>query len=103
MPLFTPPTSFESSSDHFFGRFKIEVGLSVVKVADHYVTMPYPWLGTLAPLTEGRDYFLGGRTYTVDSSVASALEADGYTTTPVEGEEPSGFGAGGFGEGGFGD
>lgn len=101
---FTPPTALEYSTDFFFGRFGVQVGLTVLKVADHYVTSPYPWLGDLAPLTEGTDYFLGGRTYEVTLETAIALQADGYetTTTPPDGGEPSGFGQGGFGTGVFG-
>ena len=81
MPTFTPPTRNEGSSDFFFGRYSIPVGESVVKTGGTYRTTPYPWLGDLAGLTEGTDYFLGGRTYTITSAVATALQADGYTTS----------------------
>lgn len=81
MPTFTPPTVNEGSSDPFFGRYSVPVGQSVVKTGGVYKTTPYPWLGALAGLTEGVDYFLGGRTYIVSPTVAAALNADGYTTT----------------------
>jgi hypothetical protein len=79
VPTFTPPTVNEGSSDFFFGRYSIPVGQSVVKTNGVYRTTPYPWLGDLAPLTAGVDYFLGGRTYTVTTEVGNALTADGYT------------------------
>jgi len=79
VPTFTPPTVNEGSSDFFFGRYSIPVGQSVVKTDGVYRTTPYPWLGDLAPLTDGVDYFLGGRTYTITQAVADALTTDGYT------------------------
>lgn len=100
MPTFTPPARLEASSDPFFGRYSIPVGQSVVKVNDHYELMPYPWLGTIASLTAGVDYFLGGHVYDVSDTVASALRADGFD---VEGPtDPPEYGAGQFGEGAFG-
>ena len=81
MPTFTPPTVEEGvAGDRLFSRYTIPVGKSVVKVNGVYVTQPYPWLGDIASLTEGVDYFLGGRTYVISSAVATALNADGYTT-----------------------
>lgn len=106
MASFTPPTTFESVGDAFWGRFKISVGLSVVKKAGHYMTTPYPWLGEIASLTEGKDWFQGGRTYEVSDAVAAALVADGFTLDVVDvgpgDDDPNAFGAGGFGEGAFG-
>lgn len=81
MPTFTPPTRSEGSSDFFFGRYQIPVGQSVVKMSGTYVTTPYPWLGDLDGKTDGEDYFLGGRTYVISEAVATALQADGYTTS----------------------
>lgn len=97
MPTFTPPTRLESSSDHFFGRYSIPVGQSVVLVNGHYTTMPYPWLGDLDGLVDGVGYFLGGHIYVVTDAVATALEADGFTT-----EAEPGYGEGSYGSGGFG-
>lgn len=102
MPSFTPPTTFEYSGDPFWGRFKVEVGLSVVKKAGHYLTTPYPWLGEIATLSEGRDWFQGGRTYEITDAVADALRDDGFTVDAIPGDDPEGFGDGGFGEGAFG-
>ena len=105
MPTFTPPTRFEFSggNDALFSRFKVEVGISVVKKAGHYLTVTTPWLGEIAALTEGKDWFQGGRTYDITDAVATALRADGFT---IDGDvtpgDPAGFGEGGFGEGGFG-
>lgn len=88
MPQFTPPVVTERSNDFFFGRFQVQVGQSVIKQNGVYTTVPIPWMGELVGLTEGTDYFMGGRTYSVTTAVADALEADGYTTV-----------ADGFGEG----
>lgn len=96
MPTFTPPTVQEGSSDPFWGRYTIPVGQSVVKVNGVYTTTPYPWLGDIADLEEGVEYFLGGRTYTITEAVATALEVDGYTV------DAPGFGSGAFGYGLFG-
>lgn len=96
MPTFTPPTVLQGSSDPFFGRYSIPVGQSVVLRNGHYATVPYPWLGEIAPLTEGRDYFLGGRTYDITNAVASALEADGFTVVAL------GYGQGAYGRGPYG-
>ena len=79
MPLFTPPTRQESSSDSFFGRYSVPVGESVVKVNGTYTTVPYPWLGDIADLEAGVDYFLGGHQYVISDETAAALTADGYT------------------------
>ncbi len=97
MPTFTPPTVNEGSSDFFFGRYSIPVGQSVVKTNGVYRTTPYPWLGDLAPLTDGVDYFLGGRTYVVSDAVAALLAADGYTVVP-----DAGYGEGPYGSQGYG-
>ena len=79
MPSFTPPTVLQSSSDPFWGRYSIPVGQSVVRVIDTFTLMPYPWIGDLEGLTEGTDYFLGGRTYVVSTDIADDLTADGFT------------------------
>lgn len=81
MPTFTPPTTTEQSDDPFFGRYQMTVGLSVLWDGATFVTTPYPWLGDLVDLTEGVTWFQGGRTYTVDSATATALNTAGYTTT----------------------
>jgi hypothetical protein len=59
-------------------RYSIEVGMSVVFKDGRYQTIPYPWLGDIDGLTEGVDWFGGGRTHTISDAVADALEADGY-------------------------
>lgn len=78
MPLFTPPTVKQGSNDHFFGRYSIDVGQSVLLRDGVYVTTPYPALMEIADLVEGEEWFQGGRTYTVSQAVADALAADGY-------------------------
>lgn len=79
MPLFTPPTRNEGSSDFFFGRYSIPVGQTVVRTGGTFSTTPYPWLGDIADLTEGVDYFLGGRSYVVSDATADELIAAGYS------------------------
>lgn len=96
MPTFTPPTVRQASNDPFFGRYSIPVGQSVVLRDGHYVTVPYPWLGELAELTDGVTYFLGGRTYDISEAVAAALENDGFEVFAP------GFGSGAFNGGLFG-
>jgi hypothetical protein len=88
----------ESSSDHFLGRYSIPVGQSVVKKDGVFRTTPYPWLGDIADLVEGVEYFLGGRTYAVSGEVASELMAAGYT---VDGAD-FGYGQGPYGVGAYG-
>ena len=60
-------------------RYSIDVGQSVVKYNGVFTVMPFPWKGHLDGLKEGVDYFMGGRTYTITSAVATALAADGFT------------------------
>lgn len=100
MPTFTPPTVKQTidPKDRLFCRYQIDVGQSVVKVGGVFTLMPYPWLGDLqAAGAEGTDWFLGGRTYTITTATADALEAAGYTT-----DRTSGYGEGGYGQGGYG-
>ena len=93
MPTFTPPTVNEGSGDHFFGRYSIPVGQSVVKTNGVFRTTPYPWLGDIAHLEEGREWFGGGRTYYVDDALAAELEAAGFDIDlPGYGEGAYGFG-----------
>lgn len=54
-------------------------GLSVVKVAGHYVTIDNPSADLLVGL-EGSDWFLGGHNYVVSKATSAALVADGYVT-----------------------
>lgn len=104
MPTFTPPTVEQglSDSDPFLGRYNIQVGQSVFLnlSTGHFYLNPYPWLGQIilpgtpdsngnqydnfdkTTMQEGVNYFLGGRTYTVSSAIATQLNADGFTTGP---------------------
>jgi hypothetical protein len=82
VPTFTPPTVPQGSTDPFFGRYSVPVGVSVVKRGGVFERRPYPALMEIAGLTEGVDWFQGGRTYTVSSAVATALTADGFTVDP---------------------
>lgn len=78
MPTFTPPTTTESSEDLLFGRYGIPVGQSVLFLDNSWQTVPYPWLGEVADLTEGETWFQGGRTYTISEETGDALAAAGY-------------------------
>lgn len=105
MATFTPPVVYEGSSDYFWGRYTIPVGQSVVEVDGTFRVMPYPWLGTISPLTEGVEYFLGGRTYDITDAVALALVADGFTVIGAPGDPGGGtfaYGDGPYGEGPYG-
>lgn len=78
-PLVTP-FAYEQSDDFFFGRYKVKVGVSLIKRDGHYEEVQYPWLGELVG-EEGRDFFLGGHTYTdIAEDVRADLAADGYET-----------------------
>ena len=79
MPTFTPPTVPQGSTDPFFGRYSIPVGVSVVKRDGTFRSTPYPALREIADLAEGVEWFQGGRTYAIDEDTASALTADGFS------------------------
>lgn len=97
MPTFTPPTVDQGSTDPFFGRYRIPVGQSVLSRSGTYQTVPFPTLMEIDGLTEGEDWFQGGRTYVVSDEVATALEVDGYTVVADVGYGESSYGAQGFG------
>ena len=78
MPTFTPPTMPQGSTDPFFGRYSIPVGISVVKRGGVFRSVPYPALMEIADLTEGVEWFQGGRTYIISDVLAAALAAEGY-------------------------
>jgi hypothetical protein len=98
VPTFTPPTvDYPAGSGPLLSRFRsIPVGQSVVKRDGAYELTPFPWAGELEGLTEGEDYFLGGRTYTISDDVAASLDLDGF------GYDYIGYGEGAFGGGPFG-
>jgi hypothetical protein len=96
MPSFTPPVVQQGSDDPFFGRYLTNVGVSVVWNGTTFVAQPYPWLGEIRDLVEGQTWFQGGRTYQVDDSTASLLQAAGFTTSAL------GYGEGLYGVGGYG-
>lgn len=101
---FTPPTIKLYSDDLLFGRYGFTTGVSVVKVNGTYTETMTPWLGEVAELTEGVDWFQGGRTYAVDDDIADALEADGFTLGgPIMDPTDSPvYGAGTYGDGIYG-
>lgn len=94
MPTFTPPTVPQGSTDPFFGRYSIPVGVSVVKRDGVFERRPYPALAEIAPLTEGETWFQGGRTYEISTELAGDLERDGFEVTlPGYGQGRYGYGA----------
>lgn len=97
MPTFTPPTVPQGSTDHFFGRYSIPVGVSVVRVGGTFERRPFPALREIAGLTEGVDWFQGGRTYVIDDTTATALGAAGFTVTADAGYGEAPYGSQGFG------
>ena len=97
MPSFTPPTMLQGSSDPFFGRYRIPVGVSVVKKGGVFKTMPYPALREIADLEEGVEWFAGGRTYVISDDVATALTNAGFSVTADAGYGEAPFGSQGYG------
>ena len=99
--IFTPPTIPQGSDDPFFGRYKIPVGVSVLRLPDGgfgigpfgdspfatsgFGRKQYPTLMELDGLTEGEDWFQGGRSYTVSDEIAALLVASGFEVVPEEG------------------
>ena len=95
--FFEPPTVQDANQgDVLFSRFASPQGQTVFVTGSTVTVSPVPWMGDLVGLTEGVDYFLGGRVYLVSEAQALVLTNAGYTV------DDSGFGVGGFGEGGFG-
>lgn len=83
MASFTTPTTYESSDDILFGRYRVTVGISVLWDGNTFVERPYAWLGEIRPeggpdLIEGETWFQGGRTYTISTDVAEALVEAGF-------------------------
>lgn len=84
------------STDPFFGRYSIEVGISVVKRDGVFRRTPYPALMEISPLQEGVEWFQGGRTYEITEDIAGDLERDGFDVTLL------GYGQGRYGYGAYG-
>lgn len=97
MPTFTPPTVPQGlSTDPFFGRYSIPVGISVVKKNGIFERRPFPALREIAGMVEGVEWFQGGRTYYVSEELSAALEVNGFTV------ETPGYGSGAYGYGPYG-
>lgn len=96
MPSFTPPIVQQGSDDPFFGRYLTNAGVSVVWDGTTFVAQPYPWLGEIQNLVEGKTWFQGGRVYQVDDITAGLLQNAGFVT------EALGYGEGGYGVQGYG-
>lgn len=99
MLLFTPPARKQGSSHHFWGRYQINVGVSVVKVGGSFVEFPFPQPSDLVGLVDGVDFFRGGYDYTISDVLAAELVADGFTDSrSLDGS----YGFGGYGGGLYG-
>ena len=85
------------SNDHFFGRYSIQVGISVVKKNGVFERRPFPALREIADLEEGVEWFGGGRTYVIDDDTATALTADGFDVIADAGYGEAPYGQQGFG------
>ena len=100
MPVtFTPPTVKQPvGTGPLLSRYSIDVGQSVVKYNGVFTLMPFPWKGHLDGLTEGVDYFMGGRTYNIPGDIGAALEAAGFIVDGLIGYGEGAYGYGLFGE-----
>lgn len=97
MPTFTPPTREEgASSDALWGRYSIPVGISVLRVNGVFAERPYPALVEIDGLTEGVDWFQGGRTYAISDETAAELSAAGFVPL-AQGYGETPYGVGPFG------
>lgn len=97
---YSPPTQLQSTDDHFWGRYSIPVGISVLRVGDSFVRVPTPTHDELrAAGDEGTDWFRGGYEYVISESIRDELDAAGL----YPGATDDGFGLGPFGLTGFGE
>ena len=73
----TPTVPYPYSLDDpiHLGRWSWRKGVSVLKINGQYVTVEYP---TDIQIAQATEVYLGGHTYTVDSTTAAALAAAGY-------------------------
>lgn len=82
---FTPPTFEErmyTPGQRLFTFFTQTMSFAVVFRNGHYQNVRVPSQEETDALVEGKTWFSGGRTYTVDRDTANLLKADGYTTSP---------------------
>jgi len=95
---FTPPTVKQAvGTGPLLSRYRIDVGQSVVKYNGVFTLMPFPWAGHLVGLTEGVDYFMGGRTYNITGAIGADLEAAGFTVDGLVGYGEGAYGYGLYG------
>ena len=86
-----------------FKYFYEPVTFAVVLRNGHYVEVRVPSQDETDALTEGSTWFSGGRTYTISSATATALNTDGFTTVDKPaGWVPSGYGRESYGSGVYG-
>ena len=102
---FTPPLSesMPSGTDRFWRRFKSYRRRSVLKFGSTYKDVEFP---DDEDLTAADVVYLGGHTYIIDETEASALSAAGYSAglfseTSVPGFDGS-YGSGPYGYGYYG-
>lgn len=78
--VFTPPTrtlrpGYTPGQSRLFARTHLEVGISVLKEGGFYSQIVEP---TAERVTAAEVAYIGGRSYTIDSTERAALVAAGY-------------------------
>lgn len=79
---FTTPTVSEgpAGEGRLFSRFRLVRGVTVLKINNVYYQVRYP----SSEEVEAADIaYIGGYSYTVDSTEKAALEAAGYTVETI--------------------
>lgn len=102
--LFTPPTHEEPirTTESPLRFYRLTHANSIVKVNGHFVSRRGLTSDSLAGLTDGVDFFVGGYLYVIDEATAAALAADGFEVNTPAASSGSVFGSEAFGSGPFG-
>lgn len=79
---FTTPTISEgpASDGPLFSRYRLVKGITVLKTGGVYFQVRYP---SAEEVDEADIAYIGGYSYTVDSTEKAALEAAGYTVETI--------------------
>lgn len=97
MPAFRPPLRPQSAGSHFWSRYQINVGVSVVRVGSQFRELPGPRADELVG-REGTDWFVGGHVYYVTDEIGEALASSGFDV-----DMDDGYGLGAYGDENYGD
>lgn len=99
MPLFTTPTQLQAMDDPLWGRYRVPVGITVIREGTHFVNLPGPTDDELrAAGVDGVDFFRGGYEYPVTPELGQQLIDDGYTV-----DMNAGYGYGEYGNKRYGE